>query len=102
MYDRLGWLTVHQLVEYHTVLAVFRVRQSGEPEYLAHSLCNDNRNGHINIKITRLTLLQKSFVFRGACSWNDLPQSIRNLQKIGIFKKALRLWITHNTPRFLE
>ena len=102
MYDRLEWLTVYQLVEYHTILAVYRVRVTGEPEYLAKSLCNDNRNGHIIIKNTRLSLLQKSFKFRGACNWNDLPESIRNLQTIGTFKRALRNWITEHTPRFLE
>ena len=102
MYDRLGWLTVYQLVLYHTVLAVYRVRLTGEPEYLAKSLCNDNRNGNIIIRNTRLTLLQKSFKFRGACNWNDLPQSIRNIPTIGTFKSALRSWIIEHTPRFLD
>ena len=102
MYDRLGWLSVNQLIQYHTVLAVYRVRSTGEPEYLARNLCNDNRNGHIIIKNTRLTLLQKSFKFRGACNWNDLPESIRNLQTIAAFKRALRSWINEHTPRFLD
>ena len=91
MYDKLGWLTVNQLVHYHTLLAVYRIRQSGEPEYLAQSLCNDNINGNIIIKTTRLTLLQKSFKFRGACNWNNLPQSVRNIQRIGQFKKWSRI-----------
>ena len=102
MFDRLEWLSVYQMVQYHTILAVYRVRLTGEPEYLARSLCNDNRNGHIIIKNTRLSLLQKSFKFRGACNWNDLPESIRNLQTVGTFKRALRSWIRENTPRFLE
>ena len=38
MYDELGWLTVSQLVVYHTLLAVYRVRATGDPEYLAGSL----------------------------------------------------------------
>ena len=102
MFDRLGWLTVTQLVHYHTLLAVYRIRMTGEPEYLARSLCNDNRNGHIIIKPTRLTLLQKSFKFRGACSWNDLPQSIRGLPSISSFKRAIRAWIQQKIPRFLD
>ena len=102
MYDRLGWLTVNQLVYYHTVLAVYRIRQCGEPEYLAQSLGNDNINGHIIIKTTRLTLLQKSFKFRGACNWNKLPQSVRNIQRIGQFKKVVQAWIKQNIPRFLD
>ena len=102
MYDVLGWLTVNQLVHYHTLLAVYRIRQSGEPEYLAQSLCNDNINGHIIIRSTRLTLLQKSFKFRGACNWNDLPQSVRNIQRIGQFKKMIKAWIKEKIPRFLD
>ena len=102
MYDRLGWLTVNQLVYYHTLLAVYRIRQSGEPEYLAQSLCNDNKNGHIIIRSTRLTLLQKSFKFRGACNWNDLPQSVRNIQRIGQFKTSVKAWIREKIPRFLD
>ena len=53
-------------------------------------------------KHTRLTLLQKSFKFRGACNWNSLPQSIRKLNTIGSFKRALRTWIKEKIPRFLD
>ena len=102
MYDRIGWLTVNQLVAYYTLLAVYRVRLTGEPEYLAESLCNDNRNGHITVQSTKLTLLKKSFKFRGACNWNELPQSIRNQKNIGVFKKSLKTWIKQNVPRFVD
>ena len=102
MYDRLGWLTVNQLVTYHTLLAVYRVRSTGEPEYLAESLCNDNRNDNIIVKNTKLSLLKNSFKFRGACDWNELPISLRSINKIGIFKKAVKVWIQQNVPRFLD
>ena len=38
MYDRLGWMTVNQLVSYHSLLTVVKIRTSGEPEYLAKKL----------------------------------------------------------------
>ena len=38
MYNKLKWLTVNQLVVYHTLLTVFKIRQTGEPEYLAQFL----------------------------------------------------------------
>ena len=59
MYDQLGWLSVYQLIHYHTLLAVYRIRATGEPEYLAESLCNENRNGNIIVKPTNLSLLMK-------------------------------------------
>ena len=102
MYDQLGWLTVNQLIQYHTLLAVYRVRRTGEPEYLAESLCNDNRNDHIIVPKTKLTLFKKSFKFRGACAWNELPSSIRCLDNIGGFKKGVKTWIKANVPRFLD
>ena len=38
MYSKLGWLTINQLVFYHSVLAVYKIRISKEPTYLADIL----------------------------------------------------------------
>ena len=102
MYDKLGWLTVNQLVRYFTLLTVFRIRMSGDPEYLAASLCSDNRNGRIFVQNVGKTFALKSFKIRGACHWNDLPARIRSLVKIGQFKKEIRTWIKQNVTRFLD
>ena len=64
--------TVNQLVAYHTLIQVYKIRNSGEPEYLASALKDDNRNGHIVVPITNLTLAMKSFTFREAKLWNSL------------------------------
>ena len=102
MYDLLDWLSVNQLVRYHTLLAVYRIRISKEPEYLAASLCNDNMLGKIIIQNSKLTLAMKSFKIRGACNWNALPSEIRSLSKIGEFKSNVKRWIKRNVPRFLD
>ena len=102
MYDELDWMTVNQLVRYFTLLAVFRIRATGEPEYRAASLKNDNIYGKIIVQNTRLTLAQKSFKIRGACNWNALPSSIKTIEKIGSFKKEVKKWIKQNIPRFLD
>ena len=75
---------------------------SREPEYLAASLCNDNRLGKIIVQNTRLSLVKNSFKIRGATNWNELPAEIRNEAKIGLFKKKLRSWIKANVPKFLD
>ena len=100
MFDRLNWLTVNQLIAYHTALQVFRIRMNNEPEYLAEILKKDNRNDKITVNNTELTLAKRSFTFRGAQLWNNLPSHIRNKSKIGSFKKMLRIWIKGNIPRF--
>ena len=102
MFDHLDWLTVNQLVRYFTLLSVFRIRISHEPEYLAECLNNTNRNGKIIIPNTRLTLYKNSFRIRGSCNWNMLPECIRRVTKISSFKRLVKVWIKENVPRFLD
>ena len=61
MYDKLEWITVNQLISYHSLLAVYKIRQPNEPEYLADFLRNDNFRGQIIVPLTNLTLCQRSF-----------------------------------------
>ena len=102
IYNELGWLTVRQLVIYHTLLTVYRVRQSKEPEYLSSVLCNDSRLGKIIIPNIKLSLTQKSFTTRGACNWNTLPSRIRNQETLSSFKQEVKEWIRREVSRFLD
>ena len=102
MYDRLYWLTVNQLVAYHTLLQIFKIRKSHQPEYLFEILGRCNRNGNIVITHTELSLAKKSFTFRGSELWNHLPTDIRNNHSIGKFKKDCRNWVKENIQRFLN
>ena len=101
MFHRLGWLTVHQLAVFHTILAVYKIRKSKEPEYLARKLTRDNLSGNIIVAYTHLTLLKKSFVLRGSELWNRLPMSVRSLKKDIKFKTELRKWVTEQVNKFL-
>ena len=102
MYDRLDWLTVSQLTYYHSLLLVFRIKSTKEPEYLYRILSNENRLGKIIVSNTGLTLAKRSFTFRAAEDWNRLPLWIRQLKTIGSFKKTLRKWVVDNIPRFSD
>ena len=102
MFDELGWLSVKQLILYHTLLTVYRIRKSQEPEYLANILSRDNHYGKIIIPNINLSLYRKSFGFRGASNWNSLPESLRKMEQIGTFKRELKAWIKRETPRFLD
>ena len=93
MYDKLKWLTVRQLVVYHTLLMLYKVRQSKEPEYLARILLMENRMGSIIVPNTTLGLARKSFLWRGSETWNTLPGTLRATSKISLFKKNLKLWV---------
>ena len=92
---------VNQLIAYYTLIAVYRVRQSMEPEYLAVSMCRDNKQGNIVMKNTDLVLYRNSFVFRGSVLWNKLPGTLKTQKKISRFKPGLKVWVIENILRFL-
>ena len=102
LYDRLGWLTYNQLIAYHTVLMIKRVRMSREPKYLSDILMRDSRNGRIMMQNTTLTITAQSFCFRGSTGWNALPVDLREDENLHSFKKRLRYWIIENVPRFID
>ena len=103
MFDRLNWLTVNQLIVYHTLLAVHRIRQTGEPEYLANILYRSNRQlrGGIIVENNKREVVRNSFTFRGSVQWNKLPINLRMESKISQFKLGLKKWVAEHIPRFL-
>ena len=80
MFDELGWLSVKQLILYHTLLTVYRIRKSQEPDFLDTFLSGDKYYGKIIIPNINLSLCMKSFGFGVASNWNSFPE-------IGAFKK---------------
>ena len=102
IFNQLEWMTVNQLVYYHSALCTFRIRQSREPEYLTSIMCRNNRAERIILPNTSLTLAKKSYCFRGATQWNSLPDDIRKINRIGVFKSQLRKWIQQNVAQFVD
>ena len=102
MYDQLQWLTVNQLIFYHSVITIFKIRKSGEPEHLAGIFSQDSRNRRILIPNWNLSLGHKSFRIRGSENWNMLPLNVRTQPKVGIFKKQAKKWIMENVQKFQE
>ena len=102
LYEKLGWLSVHQLISYHTLIPIFRIRSSSEPEYLAEFLNHENRNESIVVPNSRLSVAKNSLLFRGSTLWNQLPLNLRKTTKIGCFKKGVKKWITSNINQFLD
>ena len=103
MYDRLSWLTVNQLIVYHTLISVHRIRQSGQPEYLAAIFRRTSRQvvGGIIVENNRRIVVRNSFTLRAAEQWNKLPMELRVEVKISQFKLKLRGWVAEQVPRFL-
>ena len=102
LYDKLGWLTVNQLISYHTLVAIKKIRIDKEPRYLAKYLTMDSRNNRIMVPNQMLSIMSRSFCIRGADQWNLLPYRLGVEEKIGPYKTKLRGWISKNVPMFLD
>ena len=100
MFGKLKWMTVTQLIAYHTLITLFRIRQQRRPAYLATKMLNENRNGNIIVLNTSLELYRKSFVYRGALLWNRLPVTMRKIQKSNGFKSEVKTWVIENVDRY--
>ena len=100
IFEELGWLTVRQLIFYHSMLAAYRIKLTGEPESLGILFNNENRNSKIIIPMSNLTLYRKSFVYRGILGWNTLPENLKLPMGMGQFKANLKRWIRCEVPKF--
>ena len=67
-------MTVQQLVAYHTIITIFRIRKKGEPEHLASYLCRDNIYGNIIVKTSDKDYYRNGFIYRGSTLWNKAPK----------------------------
>ena len=49
LYDNLEWLTIHQMIAYHTVMNIYKIRTTQKPSYLSQLLNKENKNGNISV-----------------------------------------------------
>ena len=100
-----GWLSVNQLMFYHSVLLVYKVQAAKSPKYLyeMHNTTNyqyrtrHSEQGLIKpIGKPRLDLNMSSFRWRAANQYNQLPLEIRNASSLLTFKFDVKNWIRNN------
>ena len=102
-----GWLSVYQLVIYHSVVMVYKVIQTQQPrplysmfptEYI-YSNTSQARSKSIKQRgHPTLDLWEDSFRWRAARSFNQLPTSIRCAESLTEFKIAAKSWVRTNIP----
>ena len=99
-----GWLSVHQLVVYHSVIMVYKVMQTESPRYLFSMFstkynCDTRHARRALLRPTRnceLDLSEESFRWRAAKDFNALPLSVRKSSSLKTFKIDVKKWITEN------
>ena len=101
-----GWLSITQLVEYHNLLLVFKVKNVKKPEYLyniaSRSFPYETRaaraNNIVENQQTSSDITKLGFVSKSSKSWNSLPAHLKLETKQLKFKILLKTWIKENVP----
>ena len=99
-----NWLSIRQMIFYHTILQVWRVKKTRRPKYLNEMFNPEygrqTRNiteGNIRIQEPKTSLGKKAIRFRGASMWNTLPANLKMFTgEVQSFKKQLKRWIREN------
>ena len=95
-----NWLSIRQLIFYHSVIQVWRVRTAQLPRYihskLQSSITRSSEEGTLRIPPVERSLSAKSFLVRAAVMWNSVPPAIRDIKKIEELKPKLKTWIKQN------
>ena len=98
-----NWMSVEQLVAYHSIIAVHKILCLKKPKYLYDNLRSSYprctrlaSSGAIRMdeKFTAdLSLTQSSFRWRGSHLYNEIPAELRMETNISKFKARLKIWI---------
>ena len=101
-----GWLSVKQLIFFHSVVLVYKTILTTYPKYIYDKLStqfpyNTRLANTEAVRMgsrfqSRLELTEKSFMNRATLSYNLIPPEIRKVPKLQNFKKKLRKWVVEN------
>ena len=98
-----NWLSINQLVFYHTCLQTHKILMNGQPFYFKQNMNRDHP--YRTRQATGGSIWRgeedrsvRGFSTRGAQAYNSLPPSIRSSRTIGTFKYKLRRWVATNIP----
>ena len=101
-----GWLSVRQLVFYHSVVLIYKTLMTTYPKYIHSKLCmefpyNTRLAQSESVRMgpdfqSKLELTEKSFLNRATVSYNNLPQELRKIPKLEEFKVQLKTWVLSN------
>ena len=98
--DRVGWLSVRQLVFFHTVLQTQKIISSQTPKAIFRSFSTNypyNTRSAANGIIRQEEMAKSSFKYRAMIAFNQVPAKIRTGSQATV-KRKLKQWIKSNIP----
>ena len=105
-----GWLSVKQLVKFHSLVLLFKVKTDKKPVYIFNHIGTQaGRNTRQEADRISANFLKdarnletgtarKTFIPRTVDDWNELPDEIRAAVSQQVFKRKLRTWVQGNVP----
>ena len=91
--DRCGWMTVSEMVDYNTLILLWKTTRQNCPRVLASMMTLDETDSTIQTTRPRILHTTTAFTWRAAHTWNTLPDDIRNNMSLPNFKKTLKQWL---------
>ena len=102
--QQMGWMNVKQMVAYHSVLSLYKIRKARKPKYI-HEMISEpfpfktriaKTGGIRDTRGFTSRIGQTSFIPRTIDIWNSLPSSIRQGESPGVFSILLKKWVKNN------
>ena len=100
---RVNWLSVKQLIAYHTILTVHRSIIHQRPQFIYEKICSNSSqydtrhqtrfNENFSGKSERT---RSTFCYRGVLSYQQIPLEISKIRSLQGFKLKLKRWIKVN------
>ena len=103
--NQCNWLSVRQLVVYHSMILLHGVLLTQKPNYIFKKLGdiqretrNTDSNSILDRRKFKTTTAQRSYIPRAISRWNSLPLEIREIRTKSSFKQELKKYTKENIP----
>ena len=104
MLQQVGWLTIRQMIVYHSLIMIYQVKQEKKPSYIYDRISTSfnvatrlaENNGIKENRKMKTNLGMQSFLSRSINDWNRLPADIRTTSNLIKFKAGVKLWVKQN------
>ena len=98
MLKELHWLPVATQLEVRDILMAFKCIKGVAPPSLCNKFStrsqvqtrNTRNKDKLHIPSFRSATVQRSFSYRAVQLWNDLPESLANIESFNVFKNAIK------------
>ena len=93
-----GWLSVAEMVRYHTGILMWKAVNLKKPLYIYRGLRITDEL-LIEYQEPRLQFPSRGFKWRASLEWNEIPREIRSNQSVATTKRMLKAWIISRRNR---